>query len=72
MITIFGEKKGTAPIAAARMQRCKVLLSAYHQYHCSSEFKPTKTYVNADGLSCLPVPYNAAVGNPQDMIVFNP
>ena len=50
------------------MQRWGVLLSAYHY---NIEFKPTKSHANADGLSHLPVPDNAAVGNPQDVTLFN-
>ena len=50
------------------MQKWGVLLSAYHY---NIEFKPTKSHANADGLSRLPVPDNAAVGNPQDVTLFN-
>ena len=50
------------------MQRWGVFLSAYHY---NIEFKPTKSHANADGLSRLPVPDNAAVGNPQDVTLFN-
>ena len=39
LTTIFGDKMGNPLIAAARMQRWGVLLSAYHY---SIEFKPTK------------------------------
>ena len=50
------------------MQRWGLLLSTYHY---NIEFKSTKSHVNAAGLSCLPVPENSAVGNPQDVTLFN-
>ena len=68
LTTIFGDKKGIPPIAAARMQKWGVLLSTYHY---NIEFKATKSHANADGLSRLLVPDTAAVGNPKDMIFFN-
>ena len=68
LTTILGGKKGIPAIAAARMQRWGFLLSTYHY---NIEFKSTKSHTNADGLSRLPVPENSAVGNPQDMTLFN-
>jgi len=68
LTTILGGKKGIPPIAAARMQRWGLLLSAYHY---NIEFKPTKSHANADCLSHLPVTDNSAVGNPHDVTLFN-
>ena len=68
LTTILGGQKGIPPIAAARMQRWGLLLSAYHY---TIEFKSTKSHANADGLSRLPVPDNSAIGNPQDVTLFN-
>ena len=48
---ILGPKKSIPPLAAARLLRWPVLLSAY-QYNI--EFCPTKEHCNADGLSHLP------------------
>ena len=51
LLSIFGTKKGIPAMAAARLQRWAILLSAY-QYEV--EFRPTGKHGNADGLSCLP------------------
>ena len=53
LLAILGEKKGIPSLAAARLQRWAVLLSAY-QYEI--RFKPTQEHANADGLSRLPLP----------------
>ena len=52
LTTILGPKKGIPPIAAARIQRWAVQLSAYLY---DIEFKPTKEHSNADALSRLPL-----------------
>ena len=52
LTTLLGPKKGIPPLAAARLQRWALLLSAY-QYDI--EFKPTQEHGNADGLSRLPL-----------------
>ena len=52
LTTIFGPKRGVPPLAAARMQRWALILSAYDY---QIQFKPTKAHANADGLSRLPV-----------------
>ena len=49
LTTILGGKKGISPIAAARMQRWGLLLSAYHY---NIDFKPTKSHANADCHVC--------------------
>jgi len=68
LTTILGGKKGIASIAAAKMQKWGLLLSAYHY---NIEFKPTKSHANADCLSRIPFTYNSAVGNPHDVTLFN-
>ena len=52
LTAIFGSKKGIPSLAAARLQRWAVLLSAY-QYNI--RFKATDDHANADGLSRLPL-----------------
>lgn len=52
LITILGPKKGIPSLAAVRLQRWAILLSAYHY---ESKFKPTSKYANAEGLSPLPL-----------------
>ena len=53
LLAILGPKKGIPSLAAARLQRWAVFLSAY-QYEI--QFKPTEQHANADGLSRLPLP----------------
>ena len=53
LTAILGAKKGIPSLAAARLQRWAVLLSAY-QYEI--RFKSTFDHANADGLSRLPLP----------------
>ena len=53
LLAILGPKKGIPSLAAARLQRWAVLLSAY-QYEI--QFKLTEQHANADGLSRLPLP----------------
>ena len=52
LTTILGPKKGTPPIAAARLQRWALQLAA-HNY--TIKFRPTKAHANADALSRLPL-----------------
>ena len=52
LLAILGPKKGIPSLAAARLQRWAVLLSAY-QYEI--QFKSTQAHANADGLSRLPL-----------------
>ena len=52
LTTILGPKTGIPSMAAARLQRWALLLSAYSY---SIEFKPTQDHGNADGLSRLPL-----------------
>ena len=53
LAAILGPKKGIPPLAAARLQRWALLLSAYNY---DITYKSTKLHRNADGLSRLPLP----------------
>ena len=68
LTTILGPKQGIPQVAAARMQRWALLLSAYSY---SIQFRSTHAHCNADGLSRLPLPAETAVGNPEDSTVVN-
>ena len=61
LLAILGEKKGIPSLAAARLQRWAVLLSAY-QYQI--KFKPTAEHANADGLARLPLPLEIETAQP--------
>ena len=52
LTTILHPEKSIPPMAAARIQRWALLLSAY-QYKI--EFRPTQEHANAEGLSRLPI-----------------
>ena len=52
LTAILGSKKGVPSLAAARLQRWALLLSAYSY---EIQFKPTQAHGNADGLSRLPL-----------------
>ena len=68
LTTILGPKTGVPSLAAARLQRWALLLSAYHY---QIEFKPTTHHSNADGLSRLPLAQSTPVGNSPEPTVFN-
>ena len=68
LTAILGPKRGVPPLAAARMQRWALLLSAYSY---NIRFRPTQSYGNADGLSRLPLSDTHPVGNCEDPTVFN-
>ena len=53
LLAILGPKNGIPSLAAARLQRWAILLSAY-QYEI--QFKPTAMHADADGLSRLSLP----------------
>ena len=53
LVTIMGPKKGIPSLAAARLQRWAILLSAYDY---TIQYKSTTNHGNADGLSRLPLP----------------
>jgi len=52
LTSILGPKKGIPSLAAARLQRWALLLSAYNY---QIEYKSTRDHGNADGLSRLPL-----------------
>ena len=52
LTTIFGKKKGIPPTTASRLQRWALLLMGYS---FEIQYKSTKVFGNADGLSRLPV-----------------
>ena len=52
LLTILGPKNAVPALAAARMQRWALLLSAYSY---DIEYKQSADHCNADGLSCLPL-----------------
>ena len=68
LTTILGPKQGIPPLAAARMQRWALILSAYHY---EIQFRPTKQHANADSLSRLPLVQQSSEGNAPDPTVFN-
>ena len=68
LTSILGPKQGIPPLAAARMQRWALLLSAYTY---NIKFRSTKMHSNADGLSRLPLPDDLPVGNAPDPPIFN-
>ena len=55
LTTIFGPKRGIPTLAAARMQRWALLLSAYTY---NIQYRSTKVHAKADGLSRVPLPSN--------------
>ena len=68
LTTILGPKKGIPSLAAAKLQRWAILLSAYRY---DIEFKPTGKHANADGLSRLPLHVEKEKEEPSDVEVFN-
>ena len=68
LLAILGPKKGIPPLAAARLQRWALVLSAYHY---QLEFKFTRDHGNADGLSRLPLDHQPNEDSSADPRVFN-
>ena len=68
LTAILGPKKGIPTLAAARLQRWAVLLSAYSY---TIQFKPTADHSNADGLSRLPLPEVTLEGQSAEATIFN-
>ena len=69
LTSIFGPKKGVPTIAAARLQRWALKLSAYYSY--SICFRRTEKHSNADGLSRLPFHHVSTVAHTPKPAVFN-
>ena len=68
LTTILGPKKCIPPLAAARLQRWAIILSAYTY---QIEFRPTQAHANADGLSRLPLSDNTTEGRSSEPRDFN-
>jgi hypothetical protein len=68
LMTILGSKKKIPPLAAARLQRWALLLSAYHY---QLEFRPCLSHANTDGLSRLPLPTERPVCYSSEPTIFN-
>ena len=68
LTVILGPKKGIPPMAAARLQRWAVCLSAYSY---DIKFKPTAQHCNADGLSRLPLHSVCSETSLSEPSVFN-
>jgi hypothetical protein len=66
LTAILGPKKGIPSLAAARLQRWALLLSAY-EYEI--KYKSTHDHSNADGLSRLPLPSKDI--SPESVSIFN-
>lgn len=59
LLTLFGEHKGLPTMAAARIQRWAIILSAY-DYHII--YRQSEEHGNADGLSRVPLPETTDAG----------
>ena len=68
LTTILGQKKGNPPMAAARLQRWAIRLSAYVY---DIEFRSTQEHSNADCLSRLPMNCVSTVGHTSEPAQFN-
>ena len=68
LTAILGPKKGIPTLAAARLQRWALLLSAYTY---DIKFKPTFARSNADGLSGLPLPEVTEESQTEGISIFN-
>ena len=68
LLAILGPKKGIPPLAAARLQRWSILLSAYNY---DIQFKSTSAHANADGLSRLPISDNITPDQSVEVSLFN-
>uniref|UniRef100_A0A3B3C7M6 Gypsy retrotransposon integrase-like protein 1 n=1 Tax=Oryzias melastigma TaxID=30732 RepID=A0A3B3C7M6_ORYME len=67
LTTIFGPHKGIPSLAASRMQRWALLLSA-HQYEI--KYRKSDEHQNADGLSRLPLPETQTESSPTEILFF--
>ncbi|XP_041820347.1 uncharacterized protein K02A2.6-like [Chelmon rostratus] len=67
LTSIFGPHTGIPSLAASRMQRWALLLSA-HQYDI--KYRKADLHGNADGLSRLPLPVTHAKSKPTEIFYF--
>lgn len=67
LTTIFGPHTGIPPLAASRMQRWALLLSA-HTYDI--KYRKSELHANADGLSRLPLPVGHEEGKQAGIFYF--
>ncbi len=68
LTTILGPKKVILSLAAARLQRWALILSAYHYDIC---YKRTTDNSNADCLSKLPIPSTTPSPELEGVLTFN-
>ena len=70
LLAILGPKKGIPPLAATRLQRWSILLSAYNY---DIQFKSTSAHANVaiDGLSRLPISDNTTPDQSVEVNLFN-
>ena len=68
LLSILGPKTGVPTLAAARLQRWAILLSAYSY---EIEFKPTLRHGNADALSRLPLTGDKSWVSSMEASLFN-
>ena len=68
LTTIFGPKRGTPPLAAARLQHWSLILSAYSY---NIEYSSTEAHTNADTLSRLPLKSQEAPITSDEPALFN-
>lgn len=68
LLAILGPKKGIPSLAAARLQRWAMLLSAYKY---DIKYKSTENHGNADGLSRLPLPSTDSSQDTKTITAFN-
>ncbi len=68
LTAIFGAKKVIPTLAAARLQRWALLLSAYNY---EIQYKSTDAHSNADGLSRLPLPTLGSDKGGEGIHIFN-
>ena len=68
LMAILASKKGIPPLAAARLQRWALLLTAYDYI---LEFRPSHEHCNVDGLSRLPLQTEEPVICSTEPTIFN-
>ena len=68
LTTILSPKVGLPALAAARLQRWAIILSAYNY---DTVFRPTKSHANADCLSRLPLDSSSLPANDDSASLFN-